>query len=127
MNLFLLSVLLALDYTNTIIEQVTAGLVKLMPMLIPATVVTILKLIVENKKKKITAFNAITSWLAAVGVSYIFYPLVLEFIKDSFQPAIIAFIVLTGEKVITYFVYKFTVDDKLESLGQWLMDKIKKQ
>jgi len=127
MNWFLFSALLALDYTNTIIEQVAAGLVKLMPMLIPATVVTILKLIVENKKKKITLFNSVTSWVAAVGISYIFWLPVLRYIIPDFQAAVISLIVLIGEKLITYFVYTFTVDDKLESLGQWLMDKIKKQ
>jgi len=95
-------------------------------MVVPATVTVIIKLIVENKKSKITWFNAVTSWLMAVGVSYIFYPVITKHVDEAWQPVVIAVAVLTGEKVVTYVIYKAKIDDFLTWLFNTAWEKLKK-
>lgn len=128
MNWFILSLCLLLEGTFTTKQafyEAMKGLVKLLPMIITATIAVGLKLIVESKRKKITFWNASISWFSAVGISYIFFPAITKYSSTELVPLWLAFVVLVGDKISTYFVEKFNVDVFLNAMVNYLADKLK--
>ena len=123
MNMFLLFLLLALDYTG---KPLLEGMIKLIPMIMIATITTVMKLIIESKKNKITFLGGVMTWAFAMGISYIFYPIVVDYIKDSWQGVVIGAIVLTGEKIVTWIMYTLRVEDFLAYMGDYTIRKLKK-
>ena len=95
-------------------------------MMMIATITTVMKLIIESKKNKITFFGGVMTWTFAMGISYIFYPIVLDYISDSWQGVVIGAIVLTGEKTVTWIMYTLRVEDFLAYMGDYLLRKLKK-
>lgn len=126
MNWYLLSVLLALDYSGkALLEESIKGLAKLFPMMLFATITVILQLIIVSKRKKITFANILMTWFFALGISYVCYPVILEYIPKSWHGIVIGAVVLTGEKIVTYAIYKAKIDDAIVWLLNLLADKIK--
>lgn len=108
----------------TVDNDLTAKmLLKIIPMVLMATAAVILKLMVEGKKKKITFWNALLSWVAAVSVSYLVYDWAVSNFQPWAVPPIIAFFVMCGDKITTYFVDKFNVDTIITALINWLLEK----
>ena len=116
-SLFLILVIFDTDFIGK-------GLFKFLPMLITATFAVILKLMVESKTKKITFWNALMSWIGAVGLSYIFYPIILEHSPEWARPFCIAFVVWSGDKFVYYFVVKYNVEIAIKAGVNWISDKI---
>lgn len=85
-----------------------------------ATITVVLKLIIESKKNKVTFLNVVMTLIFALGISYIFWPIIQEYIKPSMQGVATGAIVLTGEKIVTYVIYKAKIDEFLA----WLFDAI---
>jgi len=79
-----------------------------------ATISVVLKIIVMSRKEKITFVNAFTSWVFALGISVFTYPIVVEYFNPPFIGAVTGAIVLTGENLVSYIVYKFKIDGFLE-------------
>lgn len=117
MNCFLLSLLLFLELSG---KDVLSAIVKLLPMIGFATITVVLKLIIESKKNKVTFLNVVMTLIFALGISYIFWPIIQEYIKPSMQGVATGAIVLTGEKIVTYVIYKAKIDEFLA----WLFDAI---
>lgn len=114
MNWYLLSLLLALDYSGKgLLEEMLKGLAKIFPMMIFATITVVLQLIIVSKRKKITFANILMTWFFALGISYVFYPIILEYVSKSWHGIAIGAVVLTGEKIVTYAIYKAKVDDAI--------------
>lgn len=90
-----------------------------------ATITVVLKLIIESKKNKVTLFNAFVSWIFALGISYVFYPIILENINKSWQGISIGLVVLTGEKIVTFVLYKVRVEEGLAWVFDMLFQKLK--
>lgn len=127
MNWYLLSVLLALDYSGkALLEESIKGLVKLFPMMLFATITVILQLIIVSKRKKITLANILMTWFFALGISYITYPLILDYVPKSWHGVVIGAVVLTGEKIVTYAIYKAKIDDAIVWFLNIIADKLKK-
>lgn len=95
-------------------------------MIVTASIVVGLKLIVESKKKKITVWAAFISWLGAVSISYLFYPVILTHVSEEFRPLLMAFVVLVGDKIVVYFIDKFQVDTFLTAITNAAADYLKK-
>jgi len=126
MNCYSLLVLLALAYTGKdLLNEILTGLVKLLPMIVAASIAVTLRLIVESKKNKITILNVVMSFISALGISYLFYPVILEYVKPSLQSIVIGIIVLTGDKIVSYVIYKFKVDQFLTFIADWALNKLK--
>jgi len=126
MNCYLLFVLLALGYTGKdLLNEILTGLVKLLPMIVAASIAVTLRLIVESKKNKITPLNITLSFVSALGISWIFYPVILEYVKPAFHSIVIGLIVLTGDKIVSYVIYKFKVDQFLTFIADWALNKLK--
>lgn len=133
MNWYSLSLLLFLEYTSiakglkTPFDELMSAFIKLIPMIVTATVAVGLKLMVDSRKKKITFWAAFISWLGAVFISYLFYPAILEYSSDSLKPLWMAFVVLVGDKIVVYFVEKFNVDTFLSAVvnaaANWITKK----
>lgn len=95
-------------------------------MIVTATIAVGLKLIVESKKKKITFWAAFISWWGAVCISYLFYPVITKHSSEELVPLLLAFVVLVGDKLTSYFVDKFQVDTFLTAIMNMLGSYIKK-
>jgi len=54
-----------------------------------------------------------------------FYPVILEYVKPAFQSIAIGIIVLTGDKIVSYVIYKFKVDQFLTFIADWALNKLK--
>lgn len=96
-------------------------------MLVTATIAVGLKIIIESRRKKMTVWAAVISWLGAVFISYLFYPVILEYSSESFKPLWMAFVVLVGDKIVVYFVEKFQVDTFLSAIVNIISDWIIKK
>ena len=94
-------------------------------MIVAASIAVTLRLIVESKKNKITILNVVMSFISALGISYLFYPVILEYVKPSLQSIVIGIIVLTGDKIVSYVIYKFKVDQFLTFIADWALNKLK--
>jgi len=126
MNCYSLLVLLALVYTSKdFLSEILTGLIKLLPMIAAASIAVTLRLIVESKKNKITLINIVLSFVSALGISWIFYPVILEYVKPVFHSIAIGVIVLTGDKIVSYMIYKFKVDLFLTFIADWALNKLK--
>jgi hypothetical protein len=110
MNCFLLLLLLFLDYSG---KDLLAAAAKMLPMIGFATVSVILKVIVMSRKEKITFLNIVTAWVFALGICVLAYPIILESIQPPYVGAVTGVVVLTGENLVSYIVYKFKLDEFL--------------
>jgi len=126
MNCYLLLVLLALVYTGThLLEELLAAIIKLLPMAVSASVAVTLRLIMEAKKNKITKIDIFLSYVSAVGISYIFYPAIVEYSKPEFIPLSIGLVVLSGNQIVNYVVYKLKISLFLGLFFEWAYNKLK--
>lgn len=89
---------------------------KLFTIIVIATIAVVLKLIVESRKRKITVLNAFISWLAAVGICYLFFPYITKNASPETVPLWLTFVVLVGDKATTYIVERFNVDIFIKAL-----------
>lgn len=65
------------------------------------------------------------TWFFALGISYVFYPIILDYVPVSWHGIAIGAVVLTGEKIVTYAIYKAKIDDAIVWFLNILADKIK--
>lgn len=69
--------------------------------------------------------NALLTWVFALGIGYISYEPIQLYVSKSWQGIAIAALVLTGEKIVTYLIYKAKVEEFLSWLLQAGFDKLK--
>lgn len=97
----------------------------LFKIIVPAIVALSVKLAIESKHKKITVLSAFLSFVIAVGIAYLSSGWVLKYFDDTTIP--IACITLLGERFVIYFMYKFNIDQVLDGLVQYFIDRYKKE
>lgn len=66
-----------------------------------------------SRKEKVTFLNIVTAWFFALGISVLAYPIVVDNFQTPYVGAVTGVIVLTGENLVSYIVYKFKVDEFL--------------
>lgn len=62
----------------------------------------IVKVILENKQKKLTIWQALASIFIAIMASYGAYPLIVEYLPESFTIAAIVVVALLSENIFKY-------------------------
>lgn len=110
---------------KTYAEEILGGFIKLIPMFLAAFVTAVLKLIVESKKNKITPLNIFLSCVFAIGIAYLFSPVIIKYLEEDYHTLAVGALVLTGEKIFIYLIYKAKIDDILIWAGNTLSDKFK--
>jgi len=85
-------------------------------VLIPAFVAMSIKIAIDSRKKPITIFNIIASFVTGVGAAYLFSGVILNNFSDDFVPLLIALVAISGEKLGNWIVYKFNIDTFIEAL-----------
>lgn len=78
----------------------------------------------ESKKRKITFWSAVLSWLGAACITFISYKAIWQNFDDWLASLILAFAVMTGDKITAYVVEKFHVDVFIVACINWLLEKI---
>lgn len=75
-----------------------------------------IKLATMMSKEKITPLRAVLSYIVGIGVTYLVYPLVMEYSSENMQPMFIAIIAMSGEKISEFIIYKWNIDFFLTSI-----------
>lgn len=84
-----------------------------------------IKLALETRKGKVSAFNAITSVIIGVGCAYLSSHWVMHSFSDGTIPIVIACITVVGEKIAYWLIYKFDFDVVGDSFINYIIDKYK--
>lgn len=86
-------------------------------VIVPALVAVSIKLAVMVKtEKKVSFFQAVTSFVTGIGSAYLSAPLVTSYTSANSMPLVIAAIAISGEKIGHFFIYKFHVEEVLKSV-----------
>lgn len=85
-----------------------------------------MKLIIESKKNRITFFGGLVTWLFAMAISYLVFPVVVDNFTESWQGIVMGAIILTGEKLVTWVMYTFRVEEILAFAGDYILRNIKR-
>lgn len=85
-----------------------------------------IKLAIQNAKKRVTWFQAITSFVSGIGCAYLLSGFVTSEFSENATPAIIAIIAMSGEKIGHYLVYKLNIESISEGFIKMLVDRFKK-
>jgi hypothetical protein len=95
----------------------------LIKMLLPSMVALSIKLAIQSKTMKMSLFNILTSFVTGVGPAYLLSDVVFSSISPQYTSAAFAVIAISGEKIGYWFVYKFNVENILESLLEKIKNK----
>jgi hypothetical protein len=95
----------------------------LVKILLPSLVAISIKLAIQSKKKSVTWFNVITSFIIGIGSAYLCSDLVISTISHDYVPIAIAIITISGEKIGFWLVYKMNVENILEGLLEKIKNK----
>lgn len=89
-----------------------------------------IKLATMMSKERITPLRAILSYVVGIGITYLSYPIVLEYSSENMTPMFIAIIAMSGEKISEFVIYKWNIDffltSILEAFREFLVKLIKK-
>jgi len=78
-------------------------------MVVFATASVILKITIMSKKEKITALNVLTAWIFALSICIFAYPIILDKFSPPYVAAVTGVVVLSGENIVSYVMYRFKV------------------
>ena len=78
----------------------------------------VVKLIFENRQKKLTFWAAFASFFISITVCYLVHPLILYYFQEQFHLALIGGTALLSDKIVIY------VYTKAEDLFKVLINKI---
>lgn len=93
-------------------EETRAFILKI---IVPALVALSIKIAIMNQQKKVSILQVATSFITGIGSAYIFADFVMESFEHQYIPLVIATITISGEKIGYYVIYKFNVDNFIES------------
>lgn len=88
-------------------EETKAFLIKI---IIPALVALSIKIAIQSQQKKVSLFQIISSFITGIGSAYLCSDLVMTYLTHQWVPLAIAVVVLSGEKIGYYLIYKFNVE-----------------
>jgi len=85
-----------------------------------------IKLATMMSKERITPLRAILSYVVGIGITYLSYPIVLQYSSENMTPMFIAIIAMSGEKIAEFIIYKWDIDTLLTGLLNLLFSSFKK-
>lgn len=115
MTLLLASVLILLIEFRP--EFTQKDIVKCVMIFVGSTAVLAMKLIIDNKKKKVRFWQAVASWFIAIVSSYIAYPIIEYHMPYPYTYGVFSLWVLFSEKAITLII------DNSEAILKSLINK----
>lgn len=92
----------------------------------PALIGISMKLAIDAKRKGLSWFRVITSFVTGLGCAYLTADLVLEYFSPQISPIVIASIAMSGEHISDWIIYKLNIDQLAIGFLEWLLSKIKK-
>lgn len=98
----------------------------ILKVIIPALVAISIKLAIQSKRAKISWLTAGTSVVIGIGSAYLSSDLVLANFSTQWVPIVIAVVTITGEKIGSYLMFKFAVDDIVDAFIQAVVSRWKK-
>ncbi len=109
------------------IEKLDEGLKQfILKIAIPSLAAISIKLAIQSKRAKISLFTATMSIIIGICSAYLSSKLVLVNFSTEWVPVVIAVITITGEKIGSYLMFKFAVDDLIDTFLQVLITRFKK-
>lgn len=83
-------------------------------ILLPALMGLSVKLAILSRKENITVKQVIISFVCGIGSAYLFAPLIMDDIKEHWQPLAIAIVTISGEKIGSYALFKINAERLIE-------------
>ena len=95
------------------IDEIKSFILKI---ILPALIAISIKLAIQNKRKTISIFSAITSFITGIGSAYIFSGLVMQEFSQEWIPLIISVIAISGDKIGYYLIYKLNAETIMNTI-----------
>lgn len=81
-------------------------------MVIPSLVALSMKVAIMTKHQKVSWFDVVVSFISGIGTTYLLSGMIMRF-SIEWIPLLAAITAISGEKIATYFVYRFKVEELL--------------
>lgn len=104
-------------------QEIKSFLIKI---ILPALVALSIKIAIQHKQEKVSAFNVVCSFITGIGSAYLFSNVVICNFSDEWTPVIIAMVAISGEKIGYWAIYKLDIEKIMESLLSKIIVKKKK-
>lgn len=91
-------------------------------ILLPALVAVSIKIAIQSKSKSVSILQVIISFVTGIGCAYLFSGIIMDNFSAAWIPVYIAVTAISGEKIGSWMVYKFNVEELLSTL----LEKLKK-
>ena len=97
-------------------------------IIIPALVGVGIKIAIQmNKKEKVSLLSVCLSIIIGCGFSFLFGFFILHNFNEKYVPALAGLIGIMGEKIGTWLIYKFKIDQFLQNIADLAIQIITKK
>lgn len=94
--------------------------------IIPGIIGTSITLAIAMKKEKITLFRVILSFIIGVGFVFLLKDIVLEYVNETFQPAMFGIIGMSGEYIGRFLISIFSLDIRIKVIIDYIVEAMAK-
>ncbi len=94
--------------------------------LIPALMGVSINLAINSRKKTMSAFNVITSVVVGICMAWLLSGIVFHYFSEMWQPPMIAAAAISGEKIATWLIFKFNIDQFATKFIDFLIEWYRK-
>lgn len=84
-----------------------------------------IKVAIQMDREKMTLKKIMWAYITGIGFTMLLYPLIHEYVEESWKVPIAGLVAISGEKIGVYLVYKFNFEIFITSFLDLLLSKFK--